>query len=201
VEGIRGVEVRPLRRDEIPAAARLAARALRDNPSQVAVHGDDPDQRVRGLEILCRLSLVARRYPALAAYRDGALVGVLSAAPPGACTPSLLQQLRMAPSLLRFKPETLARVARYGAAWQQHEPKERHWHVGPVAVEPALQGQGIGSAMLARFCTRMDERGDQAYLETDTPANVALYRRFGFDVIAEAAILGAPYWFMRRRSR
>jgi hypothetical protein len=37
-----------------------------------------------------------------------------------------------------------------------------------------------------------------SYLETDRYKNVRFYRKFGFDVIAEAEVLGVPTWFMSR---
>jgi ribosomal protein S18 acetylase RimI-like enzyme len=67
-----------------------------------------------------------------------------------------------------------------------------------VAVEPGLQGMGVGSQMLERFCARMDDEGEMAFLETDKPENVRLYERFRFETIAEAEVFGNTNWFMRR---
>jgi ribosomal protein S18 acetylase RimI-like enzyme len=67
-----------------------------------------------------------------------------------------------------------------------------------VAVEPSVQGQGIGSAMLTAFCAHMDAYAALSYLETDRPENLNFYRKFGFVVIAEAEIMGVPNWFMSR---
>jgi len=50
------------------------------------------------------------------------------------------------------------------------------------------------------FCARMDAAGEAAYLETDKPANVRFYERFGFEVVGEQRVLGVPNWFMLRRS-
>jgi predicted N-acetyltransferase YhbS len=83
-------------------------------------------------------------------------------------------------------------------AWSARDPKERHWHLGPVAVEAGLQGMGIGSQMMNVLCHRIDATGDMAFLETDKPENVTFYRKFGFQSIDEIAILGLRTWFMRR---
>jgi ribosomal protein S18 acetylase RimI-like enzyme len=69
-----------------------------------------------------------------------------------------------------------------------------------LAVEPRLQGMGIGSRILTEHCGRLDERGQVGYLETDKPGNVVLYERFGYEVIGEAEIIGVRNWFMLRRS-
>jgi len=82
--------------------------------------------------------------------------------------------------------------------WQRHEPKELHWHLGPVGVEPALQGMAIGSRMMEDFCARMDRERQMAWLDTDRAENVRFYERFGFVVEGAAEILGVSSWFMRR---
>ena len=83
-------------------------------------------------------------------------------------------------------------------AWRTRDPDEPHWHLGPVAVEPGLQGMGIGSQMMEEFARRMDRERAVAYLETDKLQNVMFYERFGFETIDERVVLGVPNWFMRR---
>jgi len=76
---------------------------------------------------------------------------------------------------------------------------DSHWHLGPLAVDSHLQGLGIGGAMLAAFCERMDDLRALSYLETDKSENVRFYQRFGFTVIAEAEVVGVRCWFMSFR--
>ncbi len=85
--------------------------------------------------------------------------------------------------------------------WSKHHPTEPHWHLGPIAIVPELQGQGIGSQLLEHFCSHVDQAGQAAYLETDRPENVPLYERFGFKVTEEAPVLGVRNWFMWRPPR
>ena len=75
-----------------------------------------------------------------------------------------------------------------------------HVHLGPVAVDSHLQGQGIGSQMMREHCRRLDALRELGYLETDKPENVRFYERFGFEVIEEAPVIGVSNWFMRRPS-
>jgi len=84
------------------------------------------------------------------------------------------------------------------SAWAKYDPAEPHSHLGPVAVDPELQGRGVGSMLLAEYCQRLDQRTMLSYLETDKPENVRLYQRFGYHVTAEAEVLGVTSWFMTR---
>lgn len=96
---------------------------------------------------------------------------------------------------------TPLRILHWVGEWSRRDPGELHWHLGPVAVDSRLQGQGIGRAMMADFCARMDDCDALSYLETDRSENVRFYESFGFKVIEEAAVLGIPNWFMLRTAR
>jgi hypothetical protein len=48
------------------------------------------------------------------------------------------------------------------------------------------------------FCDALERRSVPGYLETDRPGNVGFYARFGFEVVAEQAVIGVPNFFMRR---
>jgi predicted N-acetyltransferase YhbS len=87
------------------------------------------------------------------------------------------------------------------STWANHDPRQPHWHLGPIGVLPQLQWQGIGSRLLLKCCEIIDQRKEAAYLETDRPENVPLYGRFGFVVTDEEQILGVTNWFMWRSPR
>jgi ribosomal protein S18 acetylase RimI-like enzyme len=109
-----------------------------------------------------------------------------------------MEGLRLMPSMLRALGGTALRALRWHLAWERHHPRQAHWHLGPVAVPPELQRQGIGSQLLGHCCQHVDGLGEAAYLETDAPAAVRLYQRFGFTVTGELAVYGVPTWFMWR---
>jgi GNAT superfamily N-acetyltransferase len=92
------------------------------------------------------------------------------------------------------------RILEWVGDWSRHDAKISHWHLGPVAVDRAIQGMGIGSALLGEFCRRIDGYRLAGYLETDKPENVIFYKRFGFDVIDEHPVLGIMNWFMVRNA-
>jgi ribosomal protein S18 acetylase RimI-like enzyme len=120
---------------------------------------------------------------------------------PGECRPSAGQQLRILPRLLSSGPRTTSRTVRWLGAWAKHDSEERHWHLGPIAVDAGLQRRGIGSLLMEVFRAQMDAAGDEAHLETDKLVNLRFYERFGFEVVGEQDVLGVPNWFMRRAGK
>jgi ribosomal protein S18 acetylase RimI-like enzyme len=67
-------------------------------------------------------------------------------------------------------------------------PKEPHWHLAFIGVDPAHQGKGIGGTLLGETLATIDEQHLHAYLESSNPANVPLYRRHRFEVIHEIRV-------------
>jgi len=196
------IEVRDLRPAEVPEAVGVLARGMRDNPLHVAAYGDDPERRFR-----CHARLMRglfRAIPAqqpICAVRHGRLVGVTGVAPAGTCQPTAIQRLRLLPSVVALGPRTAARVGRWISVWAKRDPDESHVHLGPLAVDAHLQGQGIGSLIMQEHCRRLDRGREVGYLETDKPENVRFYERFGFEVIGEDSVIGVRNWFMRRPPR
>jgi ribosomal protein S18 acetylase RimI-like enzyme len=62
----------------------------------------------------------------------------------------------------------------------RYHPEGPCWHLAFIAVDPARQGKGLGSALLEASLRRCDEDRIPAYLESTNPANLSLYRRHGF---------------------
>ena len=79
-------------------------------------------------------------------------------------------------------------------------PKDPCWHLAFIAVDPAWQGKGIGSRLLARCLEACDADGRPAYLESTNAANLTLYRRFGFEEVGTIKAEGAPPLFPMLRT-
>jgi ribosomal protein S18 acetylase RimI-like enzyme len=77
---------------------------------------------------------------------------------------------------------------------------EPHWYLLIVGVDPALQGKGLGSALVKEGLARADDTRCPCYLETSEERNLAFYERLGFVVVGTAPLgKGAPPgWAMRR---
>ena len=67
-----------------------------------------------------------------------------------------------------------------------------HWYLQVIGVDPAHQGQRLSSRLLRPMLERIDRERLPCALDTNTDKNVAIYRRFGFDVISENKLLGTP---------
>jgi ribosomal protein S18 acetylase RimI-like enzyme len=193
--------VRELVSDDLADVVVVIARGMRDNPLHISALGYDGKARAKRLERMFGLALpiILRKGVLLGAFANGALVGVAGMVPPGRCRPTFLENVTLLPRMLpAIGLSAFGRVGRWIAAWATHDIAEPHWHLGPVAVDAHLQGQGIGSALMTEYCARLDELAGVGYLETDKQQNVAFYEKFGFRVIAEAAVLETHNWFMRR---
>jgi GNAT superfamily N-acetyltransferase len=75
----------------------------------------------------------------------------------------------------------LDRFEAFDAALDRSHPVGfAHHYLAMLAVRPAVQGQGIGTALLRAHHTTLDATGVPAYLEASSPRNHALYRRHGY---------------------
>jgi len=105
--------------------------------------------------------------------------------PPGADGPdtSFLAQFLILPTMLRMTGFTgLGRMEALMTALDKNHPKEPHAYLQFLGVDPAYQGQGLGSAILAATLEQVDALKVPAYLENSNPKNTPLYRRHGFEV-------------------
>ncbi len=206
------IEIRDLTAEELPAAGGVAGRALADGPTLRWALGPNPITRVGGsLDVFVGF-VATMPPPQLGAFLGNHVVGVAAAAAPGTCIGAIAtDDLRTPPDEIG-PPGDDSRNLLVWSLFCGHDLDERHWHVGPVSVEPGLQGAGIGGQLLTALCARMDTDGEVAWLETDKPENVVFYRRHGFDVIEEIVVPDqaryplfddAPFttWFMRRDPR
>ena len=178
---------------------QLLARGFRDEPLQIASLGPDPVRRHQRLLVLfaAMFEIMDEQTP-LVAVDEGTMVGVTGVAPPGTCQPRVAQLLHYVPALLPIGLRSVVRTARVNKSWGAVDASERHSHLGPLAVDAALWGRGIGSQILAHYCRQLDEAKLFGYLETDSEDKVRLYKRFGFEVVGEQQVIGVPNWFMVR---
>lgn len=199
------LEVRDLGPSDLVAAGGVAGRALSDNPTFRWVAGDEDIVRVGGaLDVFVGL-MEAMPGPQLGAFVGRHVVGVAGNAPPGACIgATATDEIRTVSDDL----DSTIDVSRALVVWSLlcgHDLAERHWHVGPISVEPGLQGLGIGGALMRPLCARMDDAGEVGWLETDKPDNVVFYRRHGFEAVEEVPTSDErgsfTTWFMRRAPR
>jgi len=155
--------LRLLRCDELEEAAQLVGRGMRDNPSNMEVFPIPDGERrstAMGRFFVPVLRGVYQRGLVLGAIRTDRLVGICGMARPGFCQPHVIEKIKVLPAAVIGNPVTTpVRILSWVGEWARRDPSEPHWHLGPVAVEPFFQGQGIGTAMLNAFCMVVDGTG------------------------------------------
>ncbi|HVL27241.1 MAG TPA: GNAT family N-acetyltransferase [Acidimicrobiales bacterium] len=136
---------------------------------------------------------------------DGpAVLGVAAWLPPGAFPWSAGRKARATPAFLRVflaDPRAFRTFARVGANAERAHPAEPHWFLEVLGIRPGAQRQGLGTRLMAPALEQADGSGMPCALETSDPANVAYYRRFGFEVVDESLALvpGGPTHVAMRR--
>jgi ribosomal protein S18 acetylase RimI-like enzyme len=73
-----------------------------------------------------------------------------------------------------------------------YHPKEPHWYLPLIGVDPRHQRRGHGSALMQHALARCDRDHAPAYLESSNPANVPLYERHGFAVLDTIQVGSSP---------
>lgn len=87
------------------------------------------------------------------------------------------------PRLLSLPLRTLLRLNAYGRRSAAHRPAGRHCFLVMIGLGDAARGKGVGS----RFLTALHAQYDSALpwvLDTENPANLVFYRRFGYQLYA-----------------
>jgi ribosomal protein S18 acetylase RimI-like enzyme len=188
-----------LRADETEAAAEVLARAFRDNPMNLAAIGSaDPARRLRSNRCGARATLEGARAlgEVWAARGAGGVLGALVGAPPGAWPLPPASAATRLRALWVQGLRVTRRWQRVFEALAELHPREPHWYLGSLGVDPAAQGRGIGTALLRHWLRRSG--GAPVYLETDLRRNLAFYEREGFRVLRQAEVLRVPVWCLGR---
>ena len=75
-----------------------------------------------------------------------------------------------------------------GRIERAHPHDEAHWYLGVVATHPEHAGKRLGVTLIADQLRVADAEHLPAYLESSNPANLARYRRLGFEPRDEFAL-------------
>lgn len=98
-------------------------------------------------------------------------------------------------------PGVMKRWLNWQLAIEKQHAKPPHYYIEFIGVDPAHQGQGLGSRILRDITLRADREHVGCYLETGNPKNLPLYQRYGFETQAEQDINAVHTWFMWRPRR
>jgi ribosomal protein S18 acetylase RimI-like enzyme len=194
--------VRRATAQEIPALARMLARAFVDDP--VASWAWRPD----GLRLGALERFQAIRLRQLIGGEEVWTTDELTCAalwaPPGRWHMTLRETAMLLPCFLR--PRLFVRMPLVALGWEKlergHPRKPPHFYLAVLGTEPEAQGRGLGSAVLGGVLEQCDRDGVGAYLESSKERNIDFYARHGFRVLEEIRLLRGPsMWSMWRDPR
>lgn len=86
----------------------------------------------------------------------------------------------------------VTKVKNFIAEMRTMAPDEPVWYLGAIAVDPAAQGQGLGTRLMAPILARCDRTGVPAWLESTNPRNHMFYIRQGFEAVDTCAPADGP---------
>jgi GNAT superfamily N-acetyltransferase len=185
---------------DVAALAGALARAFDDDPVMGWLF-PDPAGRRTTLPKFFTVHLTKIVMPHGEVYTTGDVGGGALWEPPGKWRLGAWGQVRMLPDFIRLFGRRLPLASRGLNLVEAHHPRELHWYLAVLGTEPARQGQGIGSAVMAPILERCDREGLPAYLESSKESNIAFYGRHGFEVTGEIRLPdGPPVWPMWRPS-
>jgi len=185
---------------DVPRLAATMARAFYDDPVVSDWCMPDADHRTERLKRGFQLFLERIYLRHNECYATDDVAGAACWLPPGTWKLGGIEQLRLIGRMAAIHARGLPRILQVLAFMERHHPQEPHYYLPFVAVQPAWQGHGIGSALLRPMLDRCDRDGVPAYLEASSERNLALYQRHGFEVV-EALRLprgGPTVWPMWR---
>ena len=194
-------DVRRAGADDVPALAETLARAFDDDPmTRYLFPSDRP--RAKGLVRYFSLLLGRAFLPAGEVWTNDECTGGAIWSPPSARRPTARDLLRLAPMLTVLRARAPRAVGVIRAVEAKH-PRTPHWYLAVLGTDPAEQGKGVGSRLMAPVLERCDDDGIGAYLESSKESNVPFYRRHGFDVteVLQPPMGAPPLWLMWREPR
>ena len=193
----------PLRPDQQRAAALTLAEAFSSDPL-FEILAPDPERRERiGPPMMEVLLAYGMRCGQVWSNEDASAVSIWLHPESGPMNMPRMLRVGMwrAPFILR-----LAGMGRMPKAMSATEAFHKrgegpHWYLMTIGTRTARQGEGLGSQLVELGTSQADDTGVPCYLETATDANIAFYRKRGFEVIGQADCYDHMLTGMIRRPR
>ena len=185
--------VRAASTDEVDASARVLADAFQPDPGTVVFLPDDGERSAILPDFFRTFVAAALSEDADIVVAGEPITGVASWFGPERHGPSpdAMSANGLGAVLERSGPDATGRLL---AMLQQIEATherlatEPHLRLEFFGVTPALQGTGIGTALIEHGHRRADELRLACYLETFTVPNVEYYQRRGYRTVGEFTI-------------
>ena len=192
---IRPIEIRSAALSEMKhAIAVIVSAFIADPPARFA--WPSPYDYLENMPLATR-AFAGSCFEHETAYVSADLCGVALWLPPGVEPESASVEKMFRETA---KPEHLDDLLATFERMEQSHPREPHWYLPQIGVDPQAQGKGIGEALMRHALERCDKERTLAYLEASKPANIPFYERHGFEVVAQIKVgAGPPVTPMVRR--
>jgi ribosomal protein S18 acetylase RimI-like enzyme len=190
----RNSELLRLTLKERDAGAAVLGRAFREYELFRYYFHDETERRAAAGRLSFIELSVCLKYGEVYASSEK-LEGVAAWLPPGKAPFGIWQIMRSVPlsTLFRFGRQGASRIRAYGRFVDNLHRRlvpYPHWYLQIIGVDRAYQGQGFCSRLLRPVLERIDRERMPCYLETNVAKNVAIYRRFGFEIVSEDKMPG-----------
>lgn len=176
--------------------------AFVDDPVSVAAYpGYSLDKLEQALskDFIAELNVCIRRGYPIQAVNDGTIMAAAMIFPPGRYpipwTDRWMLQLK---SLLGNGLYDIRNWLKWLNEVEKSHPKDAHFYLEYLGVDPQYQGKSIGSTLLKHLTALADAEKVGCYLENANPRNLPFYQRAGFVIRDHKEIIGIPTWFMWR---
>jgi len=203
---LSGRDIVRLNASQIAAAQRTLERAFLDYPLMVYAQPDEHRRRNGVRALYAAIVRDALRYGEV--YTSPGVEGIACWLPPTVPLPTFLREVRAGLLGLPFAFgwgafRCLIEYGQWHTKLHHEYISGPHWFLATIGVDPAAQGQGVGSALLEAVLMKADDRRLPCYLETHGEKTVRLYERHGFETVRlfEVPRHSIPVWAMLRRAR
>jgi len=197
--GVEQPAVRTATADDVPRLADALADAFVDDPVYTWMLPGSLRLKAR-LRALFTAELEQYGLPQGTVWTTAGCDGAVIALPPGAWEMPKSITLTQARMWTRAFGRRVLLAVRVQRAMEERHVREPHFYVRIIGVRTALQGRGVGSALMLPTLESADSAGLPTYIEASSERSAALYERLGFlhlDVV-ELPEGGPPVWLMRR---
>lgn len=197
------IDIPRQRRDE---TVEVYARAFAGDPLMRHLFPDHGPENLDPLRALFCLAYEFRRIrnePLKGILENDRLVGAAAIALPDPTETPVELDAVLAAFERSVGAEAAARLRRYGEIGDAHRLDPPHLYLVCLAVHPEAQGRGYGR-MLLEETQRLSESHPTSTgvaLDTENPANVALYEHVGYHVVSQDHIDNIPIWYLFRPNR
>lgn len=195
------IVIRNVSADDIDATSRTLARAFLDDPMFQFLSGSTSIAEADLVPFFRAFQKIQLGHQHVFTTPDRGAAAVWS--PPGEWKIPVTTILRYAPTFLKLYGLRFPRNLQVLTDLEKLHPTEPHYYLEFIGTDPAHQGKGYGTALIAPMVERADAEGVGMYLESSKESNIAFYARFGFEVTRTMHHRrnGPPQWLMWRDPR